>query len=125
MKNDFLKDRTGLRRLIRYAEIVVVVILLVYAAFVYRELKMLRAAPVVLPAYWFNAATEAGQLQRVHARGSWVGKQSSPEFLHTTTHRLCQIQNALYGIFGGRCGQRRQISGVNPDYVRCRIVDRK
>jgi len=101
MKNDFLKDRTGLRRLIRYAEIVVVVILLVYAAFIYRELKMLRAAPVVLPAYWFNAATEAGQV------------------------RLCQIQNALHGIFGSRCGQRRQISGINPDYVRYRIVDRK
>ena len=35
MKNDFLKDRSGIRRLIRYTEIVVVAILLVYAAFIY------------------------------------------------------------------------------------------
>ena len=62
MKYDFIKERPGLRRLIRYAEIVVT-ILLIYAALIYRELKMLRAAAVVLPAYWFNATTEAGRVQ--------------------------------------------------------------
>ena len=108
MKNDFLKDRTGLRRLIRYAEIVVVAILLVYAAFIYRELEKLRAAPVVLPAYWFNTALEAGQVQRVHARGSWVGKQTSPEFLHTTTidcvksKMHCMESSAVVAVNDGR-----------------------
>ena len=63
MTNDFLKERPGLRKLIRYGEIVVVTMLLIYAALIYRDLKMLRAAPVVLPAYWLNAATEAGQVQ--------------------------------------------------------------
>ncbi len=62
MKNDFLKERPGLRKLIRYAEMNVT-ILLIYAALIYRELKMLRAAPVVLLAYWINAVTEAGQVQ--------------------------------------------------------------
>lgn len=108
MKNNFLKDRPGLRRMIRYTEIAVVAILLVYAALIYRELKMLRAAPVVLPAYWFNVATEAGQVQRVHARGSWVGKEASPEFLHTTTIECvkskmqCMESSAVVAVNDGR-----------------------
>ena len=85
MKNDFLKTRPQLRRMIRLAEIVVVTILAVYAAMTWRELKILRAAPVVLPAYWFNVASAGEQVQRVQARGSWVSKDTSPEFLHTTT----------------------------------------
>ena len=85
MKNAILQERPVLRRMIRYAEILVVTVLAVIAALTYRELKNLRAAPVILPAYWFNVATAADQTQRVHARGSWVSKDASPEFLHTTT----------------------------------------
>jgi hypothetical protein len=85
MKNNILEQRPGLRRLIRIAEIVVVVILGAYAALTYRELKSLRAVPVILPAYWFYVAAVADEVQRVQARGSWVSKESSPEFLHTTT----------------------------------------
>ncbi len=108
MKNDFLKERPGLRKLIRYAEFFVVTILLIYAALIYRELKMLRAAPVVLPAYWFNAATEAGQVQRVQARGSWVAKEASPEFLHTTAIECikakmqCMESSAVVAVNDGR-----------------------
>lgn len=108
MKNDFLKGRPGLRKLIRYVEIFVVAILLIYAALIYRELKMLRAAPVVLPAYWFNAATEFGQVQRVQARGSWVAKEASPEFLHTTTIECikakmqCMESSAVVAVNDGR-----------------------
>ena len=108
MKNDFLKGRPGLRKLIRYAEIFVVTILLIYAALIYRELKMLRAAPVVLPAYWFNAATELGQVQRVQARGSWVAREASPEFLHTTTIECikakmqCMESSAVVAVNDGR-----------------------
>ena len=85
MNNNFLKAKPRLRRMIRYAEIIVVVILLVFAVRTYRELKMLRAAPVILPSYWFNAAMGDEPAPRVQARGSWVTKQGSPEFLHTTT----------------------------------------
>ena len=85
MNNKFLKGRPQLRMMIRYAEIIVVVVLLVFAVRTYRELKMLRAAPVILPSYWFNVATSADQANRVQARGTWVTKQESPEFLHTTT----------------------------------------
>ena len=85
MKNRILENRPGLRKIIRAAEIVVVLILGVYAAMTYRELKNLRASPVILPAYWFYVATTLDQVQRVQARGSWVSKNSSPEFMHTTT----------------------------------------
>ena len=108
MKNNFLKDRPGLRRIIRYAEIIVVTILLVYAGLIYREVRMLRAAPVVLPAYWFNAATDGGQVSRVQARGSWVSKEASPEFLHTTaiecvkTKMQCMESSAVVAVNDGR-----------------------
>lgn len=85
MKNNFLPDRPQLRRLIRLAEIIVVSILAVYATLTWRELKILRGAPVVLPSYWFNVAAVSDQVQRVQARGSWVSKDVSSEFLHTTT----------------------------------------
>ena len=87
MKNNFLEARPDLRKMIRIAEIVVVTALAVYALLTYRELQRLRAAPVVLPSYWFNVATGSDQTQveRVHARGSWVSKGVVPEFLHTTT----------------------------------------
>ncbi len=85
MRNNFLEHRPGLRRIIRLAEIVIVLILGTYAVLTYRELKSLRAAPVILPAYWFYVAAVADDVQRVQARGSWVSKDSSPEFLHTTT----------------------------------------
>lgn len=85
MNNNFLKHRPQIRKVIRYSEIFVVAILLVFAVRTYYELKKLRAVPVILPSYWFNAATVADQTSRVQARGSWVTKQASPEFLHTTT----------------------------------------
>ncbi|MCY7388568.1 MAG: hypothetical protein LH481_10970, partial [Burkholderiales bacterium] len=89
-------------------EIVVVAVLLIYAGFIYREVKMLRAAPVVLPAYWFNAASDGGQVQRVQARGSWVTKDASPEFLHTTAIECvkvkmqCMESSAVVAVNDGR-----------------------
>ena len=108
MKNNFLNDRPGLRRIIRYAEIIVVTILLGYAGLIYREVRMLRAAPVVLPAYWFNAATAEGQVNRVQARGSWASQEASPEFLHTTaiecvkTKMQCMESSAVVAVNDGR-----------------------
>ena len=46
MKNRILENRPGLWKIIRAAEIVVVLILGVYAAMTYRELRSLRASPV-------------------------------------------------------------------------------
>ena len=85
MKNRVLENRPGLRKIIRAAEILVVLILGVYALMTYRELKSLRASPVILPAYWFYVAVNGEKVQRVQARGSWMSKDSSPEFMHTTT----------------------------------------
>lgn len=85
MRNDFLKHRPQLRRFIRYTEIIVVLVLLAFAARTYYELSKLRAAPVILPSFWFNVAAGSDQTTRVQARGSWVGKQGASEFLHTTS----------------------------------------
>lgn len=85
MNNNFLKARPRLRKIVRYAEIIVVLVLLVFAVRTYRELKMLRAAPVILPSYWFNVASGTDLPSRVQARGSWVTRDGTPEFLHTTT----------------------------------------
>jgi len=85
MDNHFLRERPQLRKIVRYTEIIVVLVLLVFAIRTYRELKTLQAVPVILPSYWFNAGTAADPTGRVQARGSWVSKQGMPEFLHTTT----------------------------------------
>jgi len=85
MKNDFLKHRPQLRRYIRYTEIVVVLVPLVFAGRTYHELHKLRATPVILPSFWFNVAGNDERTSRVQARGSWVGKQGASEFLHTTS----------------------------------------
>ena len=89
MKNNFLEHRPGLRKLIRLAEIAVVVVLGTYAVLTYRELKSLRAVPVILPAYWFYVAAVADEVQRVQARGSWISKESSPTVLASVSVPLC------------------------------------
>lgn len=84
MKNDFLRDRPALRRMVRYAEIVVVAILVAYAAFTWRELRNLRAAPVVLPAAWFIVTANVDQVSRVEAGGSWVANDGPAANLQTS-----------------------------------------
>lgn len=108
MKNDFLKHRPGLRRVIRYIEIFVVLSLLGYGAVIYRELRALRASPVVLPAYWFNVVSSASQLQIVQARGSWSSKAASPDVMHTTAiecskaRMQCMESSAVVAVNDGR-----------------------
>lgn len=108
MTNDFLKHRPGLRRVIRYVEIIVVLSLLGYGAVLYRELRVLRASPVVLPAFWFNVVTNAGQIQSVQARGSWSSKVASPDIMHTTTiecfktRMQCMEASAVVAVKDGR-----------------------
>ena len=108
MKNDFLKHRPGLRRVIRYIEIIVVLSLLGYSALIYRELRALRASPVVLPAYWFNVVSNANQIQSVQARGSWSSKVASPDVMHTTSiecfkaRMQCMESSAVVAVTDGR-----------------------
>ena len=108
MKNDFLSHRPGLRRVTRYIEIFVVLSLLGYGALLYRELRALRASPVVLPAYWFNVVSSAGQVQSVQARGSWSSKVASPDVMHTTTIECfkarmhCMESSAVVAVTDGR-----------------------
>jgi hypothetical protein len=85
MKNDFLHDRPALRKMIRFAEVIAVSVLLIYATLTWRELKILRAAPVALPAYWFIVTADVDQINQVQAGGSWVSKDTSPGNLQTTT----------------------------------------
>ncbi len=85
MKNDFLHDRPALRKMIRFAEVIVVSVLLIYATLTWRELKILRAAPVVLPAYWFIVTADVDQVNQVQAGGSWVSKDAAPGNLQTAT----------------------------------------
>ena len=84
MKNNLLEDRPQLRRMIRYAEIIVVVALLAYAALSWRELKILRAVPVVLPASWFIVTAGVDEVKRVEAGGSWVSNDGPSGNLQTT-----------------------------------------
>ena len=108
MNNDFLKHRPTLRRVIRYIEIIVVLSLLGYGTLMYRELRALRASPVVLPAYWFNVVSNAGQIQIVQARGSWSSKVASPDVMHTTaiecfkTRMQCMESSAVVSVNDGR-----------------------
>ena len=70
---------------VRLAEIVVVVILAIFAALTYRELSALRKIPVSLPNYEFEiaAGSEPGGL--VQTRGTWISAGGIPEPLQTTT----------------------------------------
>ena len=84
MKNNILEDRPQLRRMIRYVEIIVVAALLAYAALSWRELKILRAVPVILPASWFIVTAGVDEVQRVEAGGSWVSNDGPSGNLQTT-----------------------------------------
>ena len=71
-------------KIIRYAEIALVSILLAIAMGTYRELKILQAVPVVLPVYWFNVTGETGKVTLLQARGTWVAADGPAEPLQTT-----------------------------------------
>lgn len=70
---------------IRYAEIVVIAVLVIFAVLTYRELTMLRRVPVALPSYEFEVGTDAARGQWVRSRGTWIAEQGPPQPLQTTT----------------------------------------
>jgi hypothetical protein len=74
----------NLHRLVRIAEIAVVVVLAGFAALTYRELSSLRRAPVSLPSYQFELADAEGG-KTLSTRGTWITERGAPEELRTTT----------------------------------------
>lgn len=77
--------KARLWKYIRYGEIVVIAILVVFGILTYRELTMLRRVPVALPSYEFEAGSDAARGQWVRSRGTWIAEQGPPQPLQTTT----------------------------------------
>jgi hypothetical protein len=74
----------NLHRVVRIAEIAIVVVLAAFAALTYRELSSLRKAPVSLPSYQFEI-TDADGGKTLNTRGTWINERGAPEELRTTT----------------------------------------
>jgi len=72
-----------LHRLVRYAEILLVGTLALFALSTYRELSLLRQVPVYLPSYVFEVSGAPDTV--VHTRGTWIALEGGPEPLLTTT----------------------------------------
>ena len=70
-------------RYVRYAEILLVGILALFAFVTYRELSLLRQVPVFLPSYAFEVSGGADVV--VQTRGTWIALEGAPEPLLTTT----------------------------------------
>lgn len=72
-----------LHRYVRYAEILLVGTLAIFALATYRELSLLRQVPVFLPSYAFEIFSEPEMV--VQTRGTWIALEGAPEPLLTTT----------------------------------------
>jgi hypothetical protein len=75
----------ALHRYVRIGEIVVVVVLSIFALMTWLELNALRKAPVVLPNYQFESLSTAEGTPMVVTRGTWIAENGPPEPLLTTT----------------------------------------
>ena len=100
--------RVGYWKFIRYAEIGIVAVLLVFALITYRELNALRNAPVALPKYEFEVTGGADPSGVIMTRGTWIGERGIPEPLQTTTIECryatmhCVESTAAVTIMGGK-----------------------
>ena len=75
----------NLHRVVRIAEVGVILVLGGFAAMTYRELSSLRKAPVSLPSYQFEVGGESDANRVVSTRGTWITERGAPEELFTTT----------------------------------------
>jgi hypothetical protein len=75
----------NLHRVVRIAEIVVILALGVFAIMTYRELSALRKFPVSLPSYQFEVEGETDASRVVKTRGTWINEKGAPEQLLTTS----------------------------------------
>lgn len=72
-------------RYIRFAEIAVVGVLALFTFLTWQELSALRKAPVVLPNYVFEPATDPAQGPTIVSRGTWIASQGRTEPMQTVT----------------------------------------
>lgn len=91
-----------LHRYVRYAEILLVGTLAIFAFATYRELSLLRQVPVFLPSYVFEIS--GGPDTIVQTRGTWIALEGGPEPLLTTTiecrkTRLECVESAAAVVF--------------------------
>ena len=97
-----------LKRLIRGAEILTIVILSVFAFFTWRELDALRKTPVALPSYQFEDSGGADDTRVVMTRGTWIAESGPPEPMLTTTIECrksrmeCVESEAMVEFVGGK-----------------------
>ena len=75
----------NLHRVVRIAEVGVILVMGGFAAMTYRELSNLRKAPVSLPSYQFEVTGESDPTRTVSTRGTWIAERGAPEQLLTTT----------------------------------------
>ena len=71
----------NLHRAVRIAEVGVILVLGGFAAMTYRELSLLRRAPVSLPSYQFDVSGESEADRVVRTRGTWITERGAPEEL--------------------------------------------
>jgi len=94
----------ALHRYVRIGEIVVVVVLSIFALMTWLELNALRKAPVVLPNYQFESLSTAEGTPMVVTRGTWIAENGPPEPLLTTTiecrkDRMECVESAALVVF--------------------------
>ena len=75
----------NLHRVVRIAEIGVILVLGGFALMTYRELSALRKFPVSLPSYQFEVTGENDASRVVKTRGTWINEKGAPEQLLTTS----------------------------------------
>jgi hypothetical protein len=87
MKVAKIKFGSRAHKAIRFAYLVAIAVLAVFALLTYRELQRQRSAPVILPAYAFYIVDTPEKASLVHARGTWnVTNGPNPaEIMQTTT----------------------------------------
>ena len=72
-------------RYVRYAEVLAIAVLVVFALLTYRDLLMLRRVPVALPSYEFESSADPQKGYWVRSRGTWIAQHGPPQPLQTTT----------------------------------------
>ena len=94
----------NLHRVVRIAEIGVILVLGGFALMTYRELSALRKFPVSLPSYQFEVTGENDASRVVKTRGTWIKEKGAPEQLLTTSiecrkARMECIESAAQVVF--------------------------
>jgi hypothetical protein len=96
------------KRWVRVAEAVTILVLSLFAFFTWRELESLRSTPVALPSYQFEDSGGADDTRTIVTRGTWIAERGPPEPLLTTTIECrksrmeCVESTAMVEFVGGK-----------------------